>query len=549
MFSGILTMCFSLVQVVSAQEYSDTLSRYLKMGPASRLHLNVHGRKAADIDKRLSQIYTANGIQLFWIKQGRPDARGVEILEVLKEAGTQGLDPADYFTDRIEQYWNCTDRADIVRLDILLTMGMLRYVADQREGRIQPRQLDPELFANAHSTEVDWDVFIKAALRAPNMKVFMEQQAPPFYQYRALQKQLAQYQTIAAKGGWPSIPGGKILKPGMTDPRISILRKRLSIAGFLDTENPADMSSTEYDSALVEAVKRLQKRHNLAPDGVIGRQTLAVMNVPVEYRVRQIVINMERYRWLNRDIMGERLVAVNIAGFEAVAGRPGDFTVSTPVIVGKKYHMTPVFNDTIKYVVFNPYWNLTPSIARNEILPKLRKNPHYLASKNMRIFKGWGSDAREVNPESIDWNKVSKRDMNRYHVRQDPGPDNALGCLKLVFPNKYNVYLHDTPAHGLFKRQQRDFSHGCIRMDRPKGMAAWVLGGKAKGWDVERINEIIATRKRQVVLLDKPVPVYILYRTAYVNPADRDIYFYDDIYGRDRLLINALFGKPETTKT
>jgi murein L,D-transpeptidase YcbB/YkuD len=302
------------------------------------------------------------------------------------------------------------------------------------------------------------------------------------------------------------------------------------------------MDSAVFDTALEEAVKRFQQRHNLTPDGAVGKQTLAAMNVPVETRIDQIVINMERYRWLKRTLMGDRLVAVNIAGFEAVAGKPGKFDVTMPVIVGKTYHETPVFSDTIKYVVFNPYWNLTPSIARNETLPKLKKDSHYLKKHNMRIFKGWGPDAPELDATKIDWSKVSKKDMNRYRVRQDPGPDNALGTLKLVFPNKYNVYLHDTPAHGLFKKEQRAFSHGCIRMDRPAEMAAWVLGGEEKGWSLARVNEIIASRKRQVVVLDQPVPVYILYRTAFVNPEDHTLYFYEDIYGRDKLLAKALFG-------
>ena len=160
----------------------------------------------------------------------------------------------------------------------------------------------------------------------------------------------------------------------------------------------------------------------------------------------------------------------------------------------------------------------------------------------MRIFKGWGPDAPELDATTIDWSKVSKRDMNRYRIRQDPGPDNALGTVKLVFPNKYDVYLHDTPAHGLFKKEQRAFSHGCIRMDRPAEMAAWVLGGAEKGWSLERVNEVIAGRKRQVVVLDKPVPVYILYRTAYEDPEDNALYFYEDVYGRDKLLAKALFG-------
>ena len=371
--------------------------------------------------------------------------------------------------------------------------------------------IDPELFATSRDVAVDWNALRTEAFAAPDMKAFLEQQAPPFPQYGELKKKLADYRDLAAADGWPSVAAGQTLQPGMQDPRIIEIRKRLNVTGELTSKN---LDRDVFDPELEDAVKRFQKRHNLAPDGVVGNQTLVAMNVPVEDRTKQIVINMERYRWLKRSRMGDRLVAVNIAAFEAVAGTPGSFDVRMPVIVGKHYHETPVFSDTIKYVVFNPYWTLTPSIARNETLPKLKKDPHYLEKHNMRIFKGWGPDSPELDATTIDWRNVSKKEMNRYRIRQDPGPNNALGTLKLVFPNEYNVYLHDTPAHSLFKREKRAFSHGCIRMDRPAEMASWVLGGEAAGWGLARIEKIVAGRQRQVVVLDEPVPVYILYRTA-----------------------------------
>ena len=522
----------------SKDAYQKVFIELLELGPATYLKISAHGKTAADIDKRLTELYHANGLQPFWIKDEKPGPRGADILSVLEDAKSHGLVPADYFVDKIHRFWDSSDTAGLVRLDILLTLGMMRYVADQREGRMAPRKVDPELFATARDVDVDWDVLRQTVFEASDMKAFLNQQAPPYPQYPQLQKKLAEYRALAAKGGWPSIPAGKVLKPVMQDQRVKIVRKRLAATEGLDSEN---MDSAVFDEALEEAVKRFQKRHNLKPDGVVGKRTLAVMNVPVTFRIKQLIINMERYRWLKRH-MHDRLVAVNIAGFEAAAGKPGKFDVRMPVIVGKKYHKTPVFSDTIKYVVINPYWNLTPSIARNETLPKLKKDPHYLKKHNMRIFKGWGPDAPELDATTIDWSKVSKKDMNRYRVRQDPGPQNALGTLKLVFPNEYNVYLHDTPAHGLFKQEQRAFSHGCIRMDRPAEMAAWVLGGEEKGWGLARVNEVIAGRKREVVVLDQPIPVYILYRTAFVNPQDHALYFYEDIYGRDKLLAKALFG-------
>lgn len=252
--------------------------------------------------------------------------------------------------------------------------------------------------------EIDWDRLRETAFKAPDVKAFLDEQAPSFYQYDELKKRLAEYRMIAQVGGWPSLPDGQVLKPGMEDNRLKILRKRLAVTGEIGAEY---LESTTFDPQLVEAVKKFQKRHNLSADGVVGKQTLAALNVPVSYRIQQIIVNMERYRWLKR-MPDEKLVAVNIAGFEAVAGRPGAFDISMPVIVGKTYHKTPVFSDTIKYIVFNPYWTLTPSIAGNETLPKLKKDPHYLKKQNMRIFNGWGPDAVELDATTIDWSSVSK---------------------------------------------------------------------------------------------------------------------------------------------
>ena len=242
---------------------------------------------------------------------------------------------------------------------------MLRYVADQREGRMEPHLIDPVLFATARDVVVDWKTLVKAALQTSEMKPFLDQQAPPFFQYQQLKRKLAEYREIAQQGGWIEVPSGPTLKPGMRDQRVISTKKRLKVTGELG-EN--DLDSPVFDSELAEGVKRFQKYHNLSADGIIGKQTLAAMNVPVSKRIEQIIINMERYRWLKR-IEGERFVAVNIASFEAYAGKPRKFEIKMPVIVGKTYHQTPVFNNTIMHVDINPYWNVPASIGRNEMLP------------------------------------------------------------------------------------------------------------------------------------------------------------------------------------
>lgn len=540
--AGVAAFCFTSSYASTPEAYQNAFIEFFEIGPATELNINAHGKNSSDIDKSLSDIYHRNGLQPFWIENGKPGKRAADIISVLSDAESHGLDPFSYFVDLINHYKDSKDTADMVRLDILLTLGMVRYVADQLEGRKTPREIDPVLFESASDVEIDWAVLRKSAFEATDMKAYLEQQAPPFLQYQGLKKKLAEYRALVAAGGWPSISAGETLKPGMDDPRIKEVRQRLATTADLASE---DNGSTVFDTELEEAVKRFQKRHNLHPDGAVGKQTLAAMNVTAAARVNQIIVNMERYRWLKRDIVGPR-VAVNIAGFEVFAGEQGKLDVSMPVVVGKLHHETPVFSDTIKYVVFNPYWTLTPNIARNETLPKLKKDPNYLKKHNMRIFQGWGSDSKELDPSTIDWSKVSSKDMNQYRVRQDPGPKNALGSLKLMFPNKHHVYLHDTPSHALFKKEKRAFSHGCIRMDRPVEMASWVLGGEEKGWGIERINEIIKERKRQVVVLEKPVPIHILYRTAFVDPESNAINFYEDIYGRDEILARACCTNVET---
>jgi murein L,D-transpeptidase YcbB/YkuD len=535
---GALIFCSGYSYAASHDEYQNVFIEYLELGPATYLNITAHGKDAATIDSDLSKLYHGNKLQPFWIRDGKPSQRAVEILAALDDAESHGLVPASYFVDKIHEFWDSTDTAGLVKLDLGLTMGMVRYVADQQEGRMEPREIDPKLFAGARDSEVDWGALGITAFAATDMKAYLANQAPSYFQYRELRKTLAEYRALAAKGGWPSVPSGDVLKPGMQDPRVLSVRKRLAVTDPLAS---GDSDNAVFDPALEDAVKRFQAQHNLSADGVIGKQSMAAMNESIESRIEQIIINMERYRWLNLD-EDENLVAVNIAGFRAAAGKPSHFDLTMPVIVGKTYHQTPVFSDEITYVVFNPYWNLTSGIARNETLPRLRKDSHYLEKHNMKIFESWDPGAKELDATTMDWSKVTPRDMNQYHVRQEPGPTNALGTLKLVFPNQHSVYLHDTPSHGLFSQEKRDFSHGCIRMDRPADMAAWVLGGEENGWTVERVNEIVASRKRQVVVLDQPMPVYLLYRTAYIDPEDKSLYFYEDVYGRDKLLANALAG-------
>jgi L,D-transpeptidase YcbB len=474
----------------------------------------------------------------YWVTSGGPNKNAGILRAVLAAADTHGLNPQAYGLDEIGRLWDRKDDESLARLESLLTMALGNYSSDMTEGRHQPRDFDPQAFPTACDCEVDRPALLERALAAPDLKAFLEGQAPPFDEYLGLREKLAEYRTLAARGGWTEVPPGPKLKPGDSDPRVGAVRRRLAVTGEWPTADPADNDT--YDGTLAAAVMRFQRHHGLDPDGVIGPGTLAALNVPVERRIRQLIVNMETWRWVARD-RGDWWITVNIPSFRLTAVRGGKAELSMAVVVGDESHMTPVFSDRLRTVEFNPYWNVPLSISRKEFLPKLRKDPAYLKKQHIRMFEGWSSAADEVDSAAVEWGTVSADDMGRYRLRQDPGADNALGHFAFIFPNAFDVYLHDTPALGLFEQTKRTFSHGCIRVARAHDLAAYVLGGEEKGWTQEKLNEMLATGQNQSVRLDRPVPIYILYNTAVVDRENRDVYFFNDVYGRDALLEKAIF--------
>jgi L,D-transpeptidase YcbB len=474
----------------------------------------------------------------YWVTSDGPNKNAGILRAVLADADAHGLNPQAYGLDEIDRLWEMKDAESLNRLESLLTTALGNYSSDMTEGRHQPRDFDPQAFPTACDCEVDRPAMLERALAAPDLKAFLEDLAPPFDEYRGLREKLAEYRALAARGGWPEVPAGPKLKPGDRNPRVGAVRRRLAVTGEWPTADPVD--SDAYDGTLAAAVTRFQRHHGLDPDGVVGPGTLTALNVPVEHRIRQLIINMETWRWVGRD-RGDWWITVNIPSFRLTAVRGGKEELSMAVVVGDEAHMTPVFSDRVRYVEFNPYWNVPVSIAKKEFLPKLRKDPTFLKKQHIRMFEGWSSGADEVDSAAVDWKTVSADDMGRYRLRQDPGADNALGHFAFAFPNAFGVYLHDTPALSLFGLPKRTFSHGCIRVARAHDLAAYVLGGEEKGWTQAKLDEMLATGGNQTVSLERPLPIYILYNTAVVDREDRDVYFFDDVYGRDALLGKAIF--------
>lgn len=317
---------------------------------------------------------------------------------------------------------------------------------------------------------------------------------------------------------------------------MATLRQRLAVTGELDTEAAEGEDAKQYDEALADAVRTFQTRHGLKQDGKLDESTLQALNIPAAERVREIELNLERWRWLPQEL-GDRHIVVNIPAFQLRAFADGEQVKRMDVIVGKEYNDrdTPIFVDRMQYLVFRPYWNIPHGIATEEILPKAREDEAYLADNDYQIVPSFAADAepREVNSENMD--KVA---AGEWQLRQDAGPQNSLGLVKFLFPNDYAVYLHDTPADSLFDKVERDFSHGCIRVHHPAQLADWVLDNQ-DDWDRERIDEAMNGGERRRVELESPIPVYLLYWTAFANNGDA-VQFREDLYGHDQRLDEAL---------
>jgi len=495
-----------------------------------RLATGAVSERAAEYLVVLAQFYQARQMAPLWLDADGVNARGRALARVLGEGERAGLDPEDYGISVISGLLTAGLPEQRAELELRLSLALLEITSDLASGRLVPNKVDPELFV--YPSDVDPARVIEAAAEATDIGAFVASFEPTQPEYRRLKAALADHRARAASGGWSSIGDGPALKPGASDPRVIQLRDRLQVPAA------AGSDPNMFDDALARAVEHFQYRHGLEQDGVVGRNTLAALNVPIEDRIRQILINMERRRWMPDD-PGERYVFVNLADFELKVVDGPRTVFDTRVVVGAPYHRTPVFSDEMTYVEINPYWNVPRSIARNELLPKILEDPGYLAANSFELLNGWSESAQALDPQTIDWSTFTP-DAFPYRLRQGPGPDNALGRIKFMFPNRFNVYLHDTPARSLFAKDQRSFSHGCIRVENPEQFGAFVLAGQPD-WSLDELLAAIAGGQRMVVALERPLPVHITYLTAWVNK-DGTVHFRRDVYGRDETLRAALLG-------
>lgn len=480
----------------------------------------------------LAEFYERRNFAPAWTSNARVD----ELVRAIRATHADGLDPSDYHLDQVSILQSelaagrLNSAAEIADADLILTDSLIRLGYHQRFGKVNPYSLDPHWNFHRDLNDKNPAVSIQEAMDADSLLAYMQTVFPRGWVYTQMRDGLARYREIVTNGGWPQIPDGPTLRPGAADPRLATLMQRLAVSG--DIENVQSFTPhTGYDEVLQAGVRHFQERHGLDADAIIGPATIAALNVSAQQRVEQLEINLERARWVLDDIEDD-FVLVNIAGFRAYLLRDRKVVWETRVQVGKPYHQSPVFRDEMKYLVFNPTWTVPYSIASKEMLPNIQADPEYFQKRDFDV-KNRNGDL--IDPTTVDWSSVTQRNFG-YTLVQRPGPGNALGRVKFMFPNKHAVYLHDTPSKYLFGQADRAFSHGCIRVEHPYEFAELLLG---PDWDQDKIAATLDSKEIKTVSLPKPLPVLLMYWTAVVGQ-DGEVFFYNDIYKRDQKIADAL---------
>lgn len=491
------------------------------------LVLDTYSNWAPDLNwPRLREFYSRRLMEPVWISANTPNERANIFKNTVVDAEYDGLDPRDYHVQAIVRLWVHKKPSSQAKLELLLTDALFRYAAEVRVGYQYPRAVDPEWFIKPN--KVDALELVTSLLNAKDFTVALANLPPPHPAYRRLRDVLQEYRAYAAEGEWARVPNGPILRLGSQGKRVQKLRQRLLREGYA-AGAASNIDDQLFDSTLELAVKQYQRNNGHKEDGVVGRVTRYSLNLSLDSRIKQIVQNMERWRWLPRSL-GNQYVMVNMAGYKMYYVERERVAIDMRVIIGLPYRATPAFTDQLEYIEFNPTWSVPPRIAAEDILPKLRVDSNFLKVNHFKLYEDWNDGARELDPAEVDWNTLEDRRFP-FKLEQQPGRGNSLGRMKFMFPNSFNVYLHDTPSRGLFNESERTFSSGCIRVARPVTLAARMLGLK-NGWTTRDIRKMISTNTTVRIPLEKPIPIYLLYWTAWVEE-DGTVHFRRDIYQRN----------------
>lgn len=495
--------------------------------------------------RMLLLAYRKNNYQPMWLDASRRLEKVKALAEAIECAGDDGLVPLDYHLDVIYDLLVGVMRQSSAKhprpwapdlwadLELILTDAFLLYGSHLAAGRVNPETRHTGWKINVGA--VDLSASLTRAAATGNIDAALAELRPAHRGYTALREALARLRRLADTGGWPVLDARKTLKPGDRGAAVGDLRHRLAIGGDID---PAETDDDPFffDLMLASAVKRFQRSNGLKADGIVGHDTYGLLNLPIEARIRTVVLNLERWRWLPRDL-GHRHILVNTAAFNLKAVEKGLPALQMRVVVGRPARRSPVFSANMTYLVINPFWNVPTTIAVKDMLPEIQNDVDYLARKGIRVYQNWEVDAPQIDPNSVTWQTYHVNNFP-FKLRQDPGPNNALGRIKFMFPNAFAVYLHDTPNQTLFNRHQRDFSSGCIRVEAPFMLANFVLTGDDR-WTPERIAETIKQGETRTIKLKQPVPLHLVYMTAWADEV-RGVQFRSDLYNRDLDLYRAL---------
>ena len=489
----------------------------------------------------LIALYSEAGWRPVWSADGRPTEAARAAIAVLRGAEERGLHPEDYDAEALDRRFAALPSShDVVWFDVALSVGIFRHVSDVHIGRVNPRSL--AIGINVERKKLDLAKVVRDAIAGGRVAEMARDAEPRFVQYRNLKAAYARYRGLAEDATLPPVAAARVVRPGDPFDQVAALRRRLTAFGDLPqgADGAVGAGGGVYESADAAAVARFQERHGLAADGVLGPATIAALNVSPERRARQLELALERIRWLPALDTGP-FVVVNVPsfqlyGFESLPpdGAPA---LTMNVVVGRAEvgRETPLFERDMQYIVFRPYWVIPRSILRKEILPAVRRSPRYLSHNDMEVYSGSGDTGPALPATAANLARVARGEPG---IRQRPGPRNALGPAKFIFPNDYNVYFHGTPAPELFSRARRDFSHGCIRLEDPARFAVWVLRDPVE-WSAEKVEAAMNGPPSRRVNLTQPLPVVIYYTTAVVRP-ERGVEFYEDIYGHDARLEREL---------
>jgi murein L,D-transpeptidase YcbB/YkuD len=468
----------------------------------------------------LVELYQDRGFAPLWT-----DAARTELRRVVGESWRDGLDPSDYFhRELVLGAQRPPTAAGLAELDVLSTAALAALARDLAWGRA------PELRDDGQPSRAIEPATLRGLIASDSLAAAIDRMRPSHYFYRGLMAGVGELRNIAAQGGWDSIPAGPPLRIGEPDPRLPLLRRRLATEGYLPERSGDPL---QFDVELEGVVRTFQHRHGLNEDGIVGASTLAALNVPVERRLDQLRVNLERARWVLAGLP-DTFVVVNVAGAKAYMVRGDGIALESRVVIGRSYTKTPILRATIRQVVLNPTWTVPTGIV-DEVLAEIRRDSRYLSREGMRVLDHSGT---EIDPATVDFARWSGRTFP-YVFQQDAGPRNPLGRIKLLFPNPHDVYLHDTPAPTLFEREERAFSHGCIRVQDPLRLAELVLDDPA--WSAEKLSAEIARGSQRTIELRRPVEVIVQYWTASAD-AEGVLHYYRDAYGRDDALLAALDG-------